>query len=224
MIVIKDRMDTVSRELIDRYEAIEPATVGHMLEFGFCDPDIQPLWRPCNVVGPAFTVRTSALDSAIVHLAIDMAEEGDVLVIDRNGDDKHACWGGMTSLAAKMRGLAGAVVDGRATDIGEIEELGFPVYARGLTPITTKGLALDGEINVPVQIGGVPVNPGDLVVADSSGVLFLPPGVARAIVDDAEARQERGARIERQLAEGARISELSGARDKLKAYLDDQAQ
>ncbi|MGD9317124.1 MAG: RraA family protein [Anaerolineae bacterium] len=223
MIVINDRNAELSGEVIERYRSVEPATVGHLLEFGFCDPALQPLWRPCQVVGRAFTVRTTALDSAIVHLAIDMAERGDVLVIDRNGDRKHACWGGMTSLAAKVKGLAGAVVDGCVTDIDEIEEMAFPVYARGLTTITTKGLALEGEINTQVQIGGVPVSLGDLVVADSNGVLILTPEMAAQMVEESESRQKRGQWVEEQLRSGVKISELSGAAEKLRARMEEDA-
>ncbi len=219
MIVINPRPSSLSAELIERYRSIEPATVGHMLEFGFCDPGLQPLWRPCNVVGPAFTVRTTALDSSIVHVAIDMAEPGDVILIDRNGDGKHACWGGMTSLAAKMRGIAGTIVDGCATDFLEIQELAYPVYARSITALTTKGLAESGEINTQIQIGGVAVNPGDLVVADSDGILILSPEAAAEMVDQAEARQKRGAWVQEELLKGAKISEMSGSAEKIRARL-----
>lgn len=219
MIVINPRQCFLSEELVVRYKQIEPATVGHILEFGFCDPGIQPLWRPCSVVGPAFTIRTTALDSSVVHVAIDMAEPGDVILIDRNGDGKHACWGGMTSLAAKVRGLAGSIVDGCATDFLEIQELAYPVYARSVTALTTKGLAEGGEINTPIHIGGVVVNPGDLVVADSDGILVMTPEIAAEIVDHAEERQKRGAWIQEELKKGAKISELSGSAEKVRARL-----
>ncbi len=219
MIVINPRATSLSAELIERYRSIEPATVGHMLEFGFCDPGLQPLWRPCSVVGPAFTVRTTALDSAVVHVAIDMAEPGDVILIDRNGDGKHACWGGMTSLAAKIRGIAGTIVDGCATDFLEIQEFAFPVYARSITALTTKGLAESGEINTQVQIGGVAVNPGDLVVADSDGILIMSPEAAAELVDQAEVRQKRGAWAQNELLKGAKISEMSGSAEKVRARL-----
>jgi len=219
MIVINPRESSLSAELIERYRSIEPATAGHILEFGFCDPGLQPLWRPCNVVGPAFTVRTTALDSAIVHVAIDMAEPGDVILIDRNGDGKHACWGGMTSLAAKMRGLSGTIVDGCATDILEIEDLAYPVYARSVTALTTKALAEGGEINTQVQIGGVAVNPGDLIVADSDGILIMSPETAAELVEQAEARQKRGAWAQEKLLKGAKISDLSGSAEKVQARL-----
>jgi regulator of RNase E activity RraA len=219
MIVINPRESSLSAELIERYRSIEPATIGHMLEFGFCDPALQPLWRPCSVVGPAFTVRTTALDSAIVHVAIDMAEPGDVILIDRNADATHACWGGMTSLAAKVRGIAGTIVDGCATDIVEIEELVYPVYARSITALTTKALAEGGEINTQIQIGGVVVNPGDLVVADSDGILIMSPETAAEMVAQAEARQKRGAWAQEELMKGTKISELSGSAEKVRARL-----
>jgi len=222
MITINPRVTSLSDELLQRYQKIEPATVGHLLEFGFCDPEIRPLWTPCRVVGPAFTVRTSALDSTIVHVAIDMAEPGDVLVIDRSGDRRHACWGGMTTLAAKMRGLAGVIIDGCVTDLLEIEEMQLPVYGRSISALTTKGLATEGEINTAVQIGGAPVSPGDLVVADSDGIVIMPPAVAAQIVDRAEVGESRSAWIREELLSGTKISELSGAAEKIRAQMEKQ--
>ncbi len=185
--------------------------MGHLLEFGFCDPGIQALWKPCRVVGTAVTVRTSALDSGVVHVAIDLAEAGDVLVIDRNGDTKHACWGEMTSLAAKRKGLAGTIVDGPATDIMEIAEMGYPVYCRGASAITTTSTGAEGEINTPVQVGGVPVHPGDLIVADANGVLVLTPEAAAAVIEASEAREKREAWVRAELHTGRALSDISGA-------------
>ena len=222
MITINPRVNSLPDDLLQRYRQIDPATVGHLLEFGFCDPEIRPLRTPCSVVGPAFTVRTSALDSTIVHLAIDMAEPGDVLVIDRSGDRRHACWGGMTTLAAKMRDLAGVIIDGCVTDPLEIEEMQLPVYGRSISALTTKGLALMGEINTTVQIGGVPTSPGELVVADSDGIVIMPPAVAAQIVDKAEVGESRSAWIREELLNGTKISELSGAAAKLRAQMEKQ--
>ncbi len=220
MLVINPRRAGLPQDLIDRYKPIQPASVGHMLEFGFCDPALRPLWRTFKLVGPAFTVRTSALDSAVVHQAIDMAQPGDVIVIDRNGDTKHACWGEMTALAAKMKGLAGAIVDGCATDLTEIEEMQFPVYSRAVSAITTKTLAMEGEINTQVQIGGVPVNPGDLIVADVNGILVVPQELAPKIIEACEARELREVWFRGELKKGARISDLGKAAEKIAAQME----
>ena len=82
---------------------------------------------------------------------MEIAQPGDVVVIDRCGDRLHACWGGMVTLAAHLKRLAGGIIDGPATDIDEIEELGFPVYCRGMSAITTKLMGFGGEINTAVH-------------------------------------------------------------------------
>lgn len=220
MFVINPRVCELPSVLIERYRAIQPATIGHLIEFGFCDPALRPVWGKIKLVGPAVTVRTSALDSAIVHMAIDVAEPGDVILIDRNGDQKHACWGEMTSLAAKLKGIAGPIVDGCTTDIAEIEEMNFPVYSRQASPITTKGLALEGEINTVVQIGGVPVNPGDLVVGDVNGIVIVPANLAPELIDPSETREQRETWVRSELHKGRKLSDISAATEKIRARMN----
>jgi regulator of RNase E activity RraA len=169
-------------------------------------------------------VRTSALDSAIVHVAIDAAQAGDVIVIDRNGDLKHACWGEMTSLAAKVKGVAGVIVDGCVSDVAEIEEMQFPVYCRSASPITTKGLGLEGEINIPVQVGGVVVNPGDLIVADVNGVLVIPQVQAAQLIESSEAREKREIWVRDELKKGRPLADISGAAEKIRAQMQKEGQ
>jgi 4-hydroxy-4-methyl-2-oxoglutarate aldolase len=215
MIILKERKNMLSPELIARYRKIEPATIGHLLEFGFVDPEIHPLFPTGIIAGPAFTVRTAPTDSTIVHLAIDQAQRGDVLLIDRSGDRRHACWGGMTALAGSLNGLAAVVIDGLATDLTEMKDAGTPVYCRGLSAMTSKGLARDGEINTPVAIGGVAVSPGDLVLADENGILVLSPELAVKLIDEAEQRQARGLELPGLLKGGAKISQVRGGAQKI---------
>jgi 4-hydroxy-4-methyl-2-oxoglutarate aldolase len=222
MIILNERKNTLSPELIARYRKIEPATIGHLLEFGFVDPQIHPLFPPGVVVGPAFTVRTAPQDSTIVHLAIDKAQRGDVLVIDRSGDRTHAPWGGMTALAASLNGVAGVIIDGVATDLSELIEAGTPVYCRGLSAMTTKGLARDGEINTPVAIGGVAICPGDLILADANGILVLSPQMAEKLIGDAETRQAKSLELPGLLKGGAKISEVRGGAAKIYKALEEQ--
>ena len=222
MIILNERKDVLSGELIQRYRKIEPATIGHLVEFGFVDPQIHALFPLGTVVGPAFTVRTAPQDSTIVHLAIDQAQAGDVMLIDRSGDRMHAPWGGMTALAASLKGMAAVIIDGVATDYGELVEAGTPVFARGLSAMTTKGLARDGEINTPVAIGGVAVSAGDLVLADANGILVLSPYLAEKLIDEAEKVQARSVDLPGQLRAGGKISELRGGAAKIYAALKAQ--
>ena len=96
-------------------------------------------------------------------------------MVDRLGDDRHACWGGGVTVAAKAAGAKAGVVDGPCTDLEEIEASDFPMWCRGYAPITTRLYDLGGRLNMPVCIGGAVVMPGDAVLCDDSGVLILPP-------------------------------------------------
>lgn len=225
MIVVNDRVPTtLPSELLDRLRQIPPATIGHVLAFGFMDTALRPIGRRhFTLCGPAVTVRTMAIDSTVVHYAIDLAQLGDVLVIDRTGDTKHACWGEMTSLAAKVGGLAATIVDGPATDVVEIEAMEYLVFSRGISPITTRSLAQFGEINTVVQCGGVAVSPGDIILADDNGILVLPPEQILELVEQCEPRAQREPSTRQRLAAGESLSELSGAKRKIAAALAAQS-
>jgi regulator of RNase E activity RraA len=224
MITVNERVEAgVPGELLERLRSIPPANIGHLLDFGFMDIALRPIGRRNFIVcGPAVTVKAMAIDSTVVHVAIDIAQPGDVLVIDRNGDDKHACWGEMTSLGAHLKGIAATVVDGPATDIVEIEEMGYLVFSRGISPITTRSLAMAGEINTVVQCGGVAVAPGDIILADDNGIVVLPPSIIPEIIDRCEARAQREPVMRQRLHAGEPLSQISGAREKLDAALGAQ--
>jgi 4-hydroxy-4-methyl-2-oxoglutarate aldolase len=199
-------------DLLEGFRGVDPATVGHFLHFGFVDPEIRALWRPIKVAGTAFTIRTTAMDSTMVHRAFEMVRPGDVLVIDRSGDRRHAGFGGVLAYAATLAGVAGVVLDGPATDIREIEEYALPVYARGLSVLTTKVWGTGGDINVPVQVGGVTVQPGDLVFGDDNGVLVLPPDLAPTLLEVA-LKAEAAERVTKErLLAGASVTDLTGSK------------
>ena len=207
--IIKERVNTFSKELIEKFKAVEPPTVGHFRHDGFMSPRIRPLFPEALMVGPAVTVKTPANDSTMVHKVLEIAQPGDVIVVDRCGDTMHACWGGVVTAAAHLLGFAGAVVDGVATDLVEIVELKFPVYCTGTSAITTKILGLGGEINTPVQCGGVVVHPGDLVAADANGVLVLPPEDVERVMEEALKRQEREKAVMQRLRDGEHLADIS---------------
>jgi 4-hydroxy-4-methyl-2-oxoglutarate aldolase len=118
--------------------------------------------------------------------AIDAAGPADVIVVAADGRLDAAAWGGLLSLAATVRGVAGVIADGACRDVDEAIELELPVYARGVTPLTARGRQREVAWDVPVPVAGVTVRPGDLVIADGSGVVFLPAEHAEAIINAAE--------------------------------------
>ena len=207
----------LSAEVIALLEQTETATVGHWRHWGFCERRIQPLLRRRRVAGTAVTVMIPGPDSTLLHHALSLLRPGDILVVDRLGDDRHACWGGGVTVAAKASGARGGVVDGPCTDLEEIEASDFPMWARGMAPITTRVLDMGGRLNHPVSIGGVVVMPGDAVLCDDTGVLVLPPGEAEAEARRAIETQARGLMTQDRVAKGEKLGTLSGASDKVRA-------
>lgn len=221
MVTVNPRVEcAVPAELLAQLGKIPPATIGHVLEHEFMDVGLRPIGKKFSFVGPAVTVRCFGIDSSIVHYAVDAAQPGDVIVVDRLGDMRYACWGGGVSLGAQVRGIVGAVVDGVLTDRVEIEEMGFHVFGRGISPVTTRGGGLTGELNVPVRCGGLIVNPGDIILADDDGVLVLAPERVAAIVAEFMPRVLREPEMQRQLREGnVSLSERSGAKRRIEEAL-----
>lgn len=192
------------------------ATLGHITDFGFAH-GIHPLFRPAKAVGVACTAHIPRVDGSAVHYALGVIEPGEVLVIDTTGETGRACVGGGVAYAAKRAGAAGIVVDGPATDWEELKEVGLPVWCRGITALTTHGLALEGAVQVPVRIGEAVVRPGDVVFADSDGVYFLAPEAVPAIVETLREREAREPGVRARLDAGEKLPDITGARAKLDA-------
>ncbi|MGE5605552.1 MAG: RraA family protein [Bacteroidota bacterium] len=106
--------------------------------------------------------------------AIDAAEPGDVIVIDNGGRLDTSCWGGILANGAKMKGVSGVIIDGACRDVDDCVEIDFPVYARGSVVATARGRIMEEATNVMIQFGGVQVRPGDILLADKSGVAVIP--------------------------------------------------
>jgi RraA family protein len=143
--------------------------------------NLHPMHRPgTRLLGQALTVRVRSGDNLMIHKALQMGGAGDVLVIDGDGCLDRALMGEIMKRVAQVRGFAGLVIDGAVRDVSAYREDSFPCYARG---VCHRGPYKEGpgEINVPVSISGVVVNPGDIVVGDDDGVVFISPSDARQV-------------------------------------------
>ena len=207
----------ISAEVVALLEKTETATVGHWRHWGFCDRQIHALLPGRRVTGTAVTLAIPGPDFTLLHHALGLLRPGDILVVDRLGDVRHACWGGGVTVAAKAAGAKAGVVDGPCTDLEEITASDFPMWCRGLAPITTRLYDLGGRLNHPVSIGGAVVMAGDAVLCDESGVLILGAHEAEAEAREAIARQERGLETQSKVAAGAKLGDLSGATAKVRA-------
>jgi regulator of RNase E activity RraA len=211
MFVVNDMPKQIDSSLVELLEQAETATIGHVLYEGFVDRSIAPLLPRRRVAGTAVTLRLPHADSTLLHYACKLVRPDDIVLIDRCGDTKYACWGGGLTLAMKLGGVKAGIIDGPATDLSEIEEFDLPMWSRGLSSITTRLLGLEGAMNVPVSVGGVVVNPGDAVLADEQGVLVLAPATAREAATRALEMQKREITTHQRLRAGEKLPDISGA-------------
>jgi len=162
---------------------------------------LRPMHREGKLAGPAFTVRTAAGDNLLVHKALDSAQRGDVVVVDAGGWLDNAIIGELMAARAKQRGIAGLVIWGAIRDSAELGAGSYPVYAAG---VTHRGPYKNGpgEINVPVVIGGMPVNPGDIIVGDADGLVAVPQEQAERVLASAKSILEKETASMKQIVAG----------------------
>ncbi len=196
----------VDKAVLEELRKHSVANLGDALDrLNIVDGGISPIWNGAKAVGSALPVLTVAGDNKAVIAALDLIREDDILVINAFGYEGRAIMGDNLAQRFDVFGAVGAVVDGYVRDRDIIAELGFPVFARGLTPAGPwkNGPGVIGE---PVAVGGVVVNPGDIVAADADGVIVIPPHRADEVIaavqeivaleasKDAEVEQLRSAR------------------------------
>ena len=185
MYVLNPLPKQVDPELISLLVQAEPAVIGHFRYTGFMAPAIKAHFQDRRIAGTAITAVAPGMDGAMVHYAVGQARPGDIIVIDRCGDESIATIGGAVAYAARKAGVAGIIVDGLVTDLGELRQYGVPVWSRGTSAVTVKTLGLGGEFCTPISCGGVGVAPGDAILADENGVLVLPAADIRESVQRA---------------------------------------
>jgi regulator of RNase E activity RraA len=186
---INPRQQLVSAQLLDAYRSISSSTIGHFSDRGFLR-GIKPLFNDIRMVGNVVTVKVFPPDGSILREALLLSEPGDVLVIECVGDDECGCWGELRTLAGLIKGLAGVVVSGAATDVSALRLHGLPVFCRDVSAFTTRGIGVEGEVNQPIQVGEVRVQPGDLAIGDDDGVYILDAGRAIEMLPQVLAKEE----------------------------------
>ncbi len=143
--------------------------------------------------------------------AITASGPGEVIVIEQSSGVEAGSWGGILTLAAKLKGVEGVISEGLVRDVDEAVQHQFPIYARGATVRTARGRIVELANQVEIVVGGVHVQPGDYVIADGSGVVFIPGAHAAAVLEAAENIAQKEALMAKDLLAGAAVTEVMGA-------------
>jgi regulator of RNase E activity RraA len=195
---IHQRSRKVSIELVEAFKSLPVANVSDcMSRMSAGGARLRPMHRQGPMSGPALTVRSRPGDNLMLHKAIDLAEAGDVIVVDAGGDLTNSLMGELMLAHAIRRGVAGFVLNGAIRDADAFLERNLPVFAAG---VTHRGPYKDGpgEINVPIAIDGMVIEPGDLMIGDSDGVLCVPYAQAESLL--AATRAKHAAEIKQMAA------------------------
>ncbi len=201
----------IEAAVIDAFKALGVATVHEASKLdNALDPAIHAVWHGAGLCGPAFTVRCQSCDNLPVHLSLAEVAPGDVLVVDAGGYI-GGYWGKILTVAAQQRGVAGLVIDGGVRDVRDLEELRFPVFARGIgVRGTTK--RDPGGLREPVTVGGVRVEAGDLVLGDADGVVSVPKAKIAEVLAAAREREARESAVIARLRKGDLTVDIYGFR------------
>lgn len=205
--------------LLTRMSALDACAVSDALDSLGVNGVVDVLTRRSGehrIVGRVQTMKLSAgapPDGSKAHLgtqSIGIAEGTDIIVVEQKTGINAAGWGGVLAAAAKRKGVRGIIVDGPARDIDEYAELDLTVYSRSVTPRTARGRIHESSVNVAVEIGDVNVDAGDLVIADGTGVVFIPANMAEETLAIAERVVAREQLMVQAVNDGEPVSEVMG--------------
>lgn len=177
-------------ELIEKFRGIPSSNIGDIMNRLYCMSGAIKAMTNIPLLGPAFTVKVPEGDNVFLHQAIELAQPGDIIVVDSSGCETRSLMGEMMFTYSRARGIGGFVLDGSIRDVESLTTLNMPVYARAVTP---QGPLKNGpgEINVPIACGGQVVMPGDIVVGDGDGVCVIPKADAAKIYQAAREKFEK---------------------------------
>lgn len=209
--------DAAIIELLLRFDSCTVSDALDKLGVAGAVSGLAPLSLPGRrIAGRAVTVKLGAPMEGLPkrHLgagAVMAANGGDIIVVEHRGRTDVSGWGGLLSRGAVKKGVAAVIIDGACRDIDESRELGLPVFARGVVPVTARGRVAEHDFNCPVTIAGIAVRPGDWLVADGSGVVFIPAARLREVMAVATDILARETLMAADIDAGVPIGEVMGA-------------
>ncbi len=213
--VVVRKIDRAERPAVDALGAFGTATVHEAIgRRGFAGPLLRPIQQGVRLAGTAVTVSSHPGDNLMVHAAVEVCQEGDVLVVTTTAPSTHGMFGELLATSLMARGVRALVIDAGVRDTAELREMGFAVWSRHVSCEGTVK-ASPGSINVPVVLGGVVVRPGDVVCADDDGVVVVPGDEAGSAAERARERMAKEDGTRTRLAAGELGVDIYGLRAQL---------
>jgi 4-hydroxy-4-methyl-2-oxoglutarate aldolase len=216
MVHVIRNIQRIPTHLVDQYQKLSSATVHEASGGrGALSSRIKPVSPEMKICGPAVTVKVSPSDNLMLHKAIYVAQDGDVIVADGGGYAEAGAWGEIMAIAAQQRGIRGFVFNGMVRDSEAMSELGFGVFSCGLSIKGTDKISL-GWINHPLNLDSVVIDPGDLVLGDRDGVVIVKKEEADEVLKKSIEREKREGVIKERLKRGESTLSIYGFGDILK--------
>lgn len=213
--VVMRSIERTPLDLVDKLAPVGTATVHEAMgKRGFLGPELRPIQHDVRIAGNAVTVLLHPSDNIMIHAAVEVCQSGDVLVVATTSPSAHGIFGDLLATSLQAHGVRGLIIDTGVRDTMDLRTMAFPVWSRWIScqgPIK----ANPGSVNVPVAIGGVIIQPGDVVTADDDGVVVVPRVAAESALAKAEQRLETEAATRARLAAGELGVDFYGLRQPL---------